>query len=322
MQSGASLIKIITLIAITLSLSACSKGPEDTIQLATQGLLSGALSEDGNQAAIGSIHHGGSLWDLHNKERLYAWNHAKGSLSSIRAASISGNGKLAVTCVEDTMVLWDTQSGKAMQFWQAPDRILAIKLNAKGDRALAGLRNGKVIFFDMNRGTSIFNFDHQAEVRMVDLNYDGSTGISGSDDKTAKVLDLVKGKEVRSLTLNNHIKTVALSPSGSLAFTSSQREDTEIWETLTGKVVFKFANRYTNYTSAAFTEDEQYLSAGTFQGKISRWQIATGKETQTWQAKPRQAYGGANSKAILDIIDLSSEIVALTSDGQMQRFIP
>lgn len=318
----ASCVKLFTLLAVTLLLSACSNGPETSVQLATQGLLSGALSENGEMAVIGSIHHGGSLWDLPNKERIYSWNHTKDIPSSIRAVSISGNGKLAVTCVEDAMVLWSTQSGQAKQFWQAPDRILSIKLNWNGSRALMGLRSGQAIFFDMDRGMSIFTFNHQAEVRMVDLSEDGSIGLTGSDDKSAKVLDLEKGEEIRSLTLNNHIKTISLSPSGALAFTTSQREDAMIWDAQTGDVKFRLANRYTNYTTSTFTKDELFLTAGTFQGEIKRWRIATGKETNAWQAKPRQAYGGANSKAIVDIIDLNTKIVALTSDGQMQSYKP
>jgi len=316
------LIKLFFLVLLYSALIACSKGPSSFKQLATQGLLSGELSPSAELAAIGSVHHGGSLWDLKKKERLYNWNHAKGELSSIRAASISGNGKRAVTCVEDAMVLWDTQTGKSKQFWQAPDRIQSIKLNEDGSRALIGLKDGTVSFFDMNKGSPIHRFSHSAEVRSTDLSKDGLIGITGSDDKTAKIWDLKKGVEIQSLTLQNQIKTVAISSSGKLAFTTAQREDTLVWDTHTGKEKFKLKNRYTNYTTATFSKDEKFVSAGTFLGEIKRWNIKTGKQVNSWQAKPRKAYGGSSSKAIVDIIDLKSRVVALTSDGLTQTFKP
>lgn len=88
------------------------KGPESEAELAVQGFLSAGLSADGRYAAVGSIHHGGSLWDVAKKERMFNWNHAAGEMSSIRAISFSGDGTLAATSVEDTIVLWEVLSGK------------------------------------------------------------------------------------------------------------------------------------------------------------------------------------------------------------------
>jgi len=315
-------LKLFALLSVTCLLFACSKGPEKQFQLATQGLLSGDLSQNAELAVIGSVHHGGSLWDLKRNERLFAWNHAAGELSSIRAAAISGDGKSAVTTVEDSMVLWSTESGKSKQFWQAPSRIISITLNKNGSKALMGLRDGSVSYFDMNKGFSIHNFKHQAEVRITGLSEDGLTGITGSDDKTAKIWDLKKGALVYSMALTNQIKNIAISASGKLAFTTAQREDSIIWDTTTGETKFSLPNRYTNYTASTFSEDETYLSLGTFQGKIKRWNIKSGTETASWQASPRKAYGGAASKAIISIADLQNEIVVLTSDGLTQTFKP
>ena len=313
-------LKLFALLSTACLIASCTKGPETQFQLATQGLLSGALSYNAELAVIGSIHHGGSLWNLKNNERLFSWNHTAGELSSIRAASISGNGKYAVTTVEDSMVLWSTETGKSKQFWQAPSRIISITLNWDGSNALMGLRDGTVSYFNMNKGSSIHNFKHEAEVRSTGLSKDGLTGITGSDDKTAKVWDLKKGALIYSMPLNNQIKNVAISASGELAFTTAQREDSIIWKTKTGDIKFRASNRYTNYTASTFSEDESHLNVGTFQGEITRWNIESGKETGKWQAAPRKVYGGAASKAISSIIDSNNKITALTSDGLTQTF--
>ena len=313
-------LKLFALLSTACLIVSCAKGPDTQFQLATQGLLSGVLSNNAELAVIGSVHHGGSLWDLKKNERLFSWNHAAGELSAIRATSISGNGKYAVTTVEDAMVLWSTETGKSKQFWQAPNRIISITLNWDGSKALMGLRDGSVNYFDMNNGSSIHNFKHEAEVRSTGLSKDGLTGITGSDDKTAKVWDLRKGKLIYSMKLNNQIKNVAISASGKLAFTTAQREDSIVWQTKTGDISFRSPNRYTNYTASTFSEDESYINVGTFQGEIVRWNIKSGNETAKWQAAPRKAYGGAASKAISSIVDSKKKITVLTSDGLTQTF--
>lgn len=302
------------------ALVACSEGPSSVKQLATQGLLSGELDPKGTSAVIGSVHHGGSFWDTKKNERVFDWNHQAGSFSSIRASAISKDGSRAVTCEDKNLVLWSTDTGKSLQFWQADDRIESISLNNDGSKALLGLRDGTVSYFDLNRGVGIHTFSHSAPIRATDLSADGKTGLSAGDDNKAKILDLSTGKEIYTLTLNNQIKTASISDSGKLAFTTSQREDALVWDTKTGKETFKFKNRYVNYTSADFSDNEQFLTLGSFQGDISRWQIKTGKKVNSWKAKPRQAYGGASSKAIIDLVDQKSKVIALTSDGMLEVF--
>lgn len=310
----------LVIFGLFLVISACAKGPEQTLQLATQGLLSGDISPDAKLAVIGSIHHGGSLWDLSRQERIFDWNHKPGGYSSLRAAAISGDGKVAVTTEEDALVVWDTATGEAKQFWQASDRILAIKLSWNGQKALIGTRKGEANYFDLQRGAAIHTFNHTAEIRDVDMDKEGKIGITASDDKTAVIWNLETGEAITSMTLTNHIKTAALSNSGKLAFITSQREDAKVIDIESGKTLFSLANRYTNYTAVTFSEDEQQLMAGTFQGEVKRWNIKTAEEVAKWQSKPRQAYGGANSKSVIAITDLGNKVAVLTSDGQYQVF--
>lgn len=309
-----------SIVCLTFLLAACAQGPDRTIQLATQGLLSGDISPDGDLAVAGSVHHGGSLWDVKKGERMFDWNHKSGAFSSLRSAAISGDGKTAVTTEEDTLVVWDTTSGKSKNFWQASDRILSIKLNWKGDRALIGTSKGEASYFDLVRGGAIHTFMHTAEIRAVDIDKNGLIGMTASDDKTAKIWDLKTGENIRTITLTNHIKTIALSPSGKLAFTTAQREDAIVWDVASGQEKFNLKNRYTNYTTAVFSDNEQFLTAGTFQGEVKRWQISSGAEVAKWKAKPRQAYGGSSSKSVISLVETNGMLLILSSDGLFQQF--
>jgi WD40 repeat protein len=307
---------------LMLGLAACSKGPEQVYPLASLGMISGALSENGRYAAVGSILHGGSYWDMDSRNRLYDWNHRKGEYSTIRAVSISGNSSRAVTVVDDSMVVWSTATGEYLQYWRASGRILAIELNGRGDRALIGLDNGRASYFDVEQGKEIFNFHHDAEVRAVAMTNDDELAITGSDDNTAKIWNLKTGKVRYTFKHRNQIKTVAISPEGKYAFTTAQREDAIIWDLATGKKYQALGNRYTNYTVARFTANEKHLLLGTFQGRVMRVGVASGKVENQWQAKLRKPYGEASSKAILAVSESANknQIFALTSDGMWESF--
>jgi len=305
--------------AATLVLTACTKGPDAGFQLAQQGLLSADLSSDGSFAIIGSVHHGGSLWDAKRNERLFSWNHRPEGFSSFRTVALSGDATIAVTTEEKSIGVWSTESGKSLGFWQARDRVLAIDIDQKGQRALIGLRDGGLDYLDLRTGQVLQQLNHEADVRSVALSSDGSIGISGSDDFSAKTWDLSRGALIETLTLRNQIKQVAVSNDGELAFTSAQREGAFIWESRSGKTVTAIESRYTNYSSARFSEDGKQLLLGTSGGQIEVRDVQSGAQQSLWQAKPRKSFGGASSKAILSVSE-AGKVFALTADGMIEQF--
>ena len=313
-------MRLTLLIVISVLLAACSPGPQNEFQLAQKGLLSGALSEDSSYALIGSIHHGGSLWDIERNERLYSWNHQSGGFSSFRTVALSADGQVAVTTEEKSIGVWNATTGESKAFWEAADRILAIALSPDGDKALIGMRDGTLDYFNLRTGQVIQRMFHKAEVRSVALSADGKVGLSGSDDFTAISWNLGTGKEIQRLSLNNQIKTVALSSSGNLAFTSAQREGILLWDPMEGSVKTTIDARYTNYTSIDFSDDEKQLFLGASNGTLEQRSISSGDKLNHWQAKPRKTFGRASSKAIIAIRASKGKVVALTADGMVQTF--
>jgi len=314
-------VRSLVFVLLSILLSACAKGPESSFQLAHQGLLSADISRDGAQAIIGSIHHGGSLWDIQQNERLYSWNHQVGEFSSFRTVALSGDGKVAVTTQEKSIGVWSTETGQSLGFWEATDRVLAIDLNMDGSKALIGMRDGALDYFDLRNGQILHQLKHEADVRTVAISDDAKTGISGSDDFNAIIWDLTAGLVRHKITLNNQIKRVTLSPSGTYAFVSAQREGGRVIEVLSNTVVADIASRYTNYSSATFSDDESLLVLGTSAGDIEQIKLETGVRIQNWTAKPRKSFGGASSKAIL-AVQGTAETTALTADGMVQVFKP
>lgn len=307
------------LLLLLLLLSGCSAGPDSQFQLAQQGLLSADLSRDGSYSVIGSIHHGGSLWDVDRNERIYSWNLKEDGFSSFRTVALSGNGKVAVTTEEKSIAVWSTETGESLGYWQAADRVLSVAVDESGTKALIGMRDGGLDLFDLKQGSVIQRLNHSADVRSVAISSNGKVGLSGSDDFTAIAWDLDRGEKLHVQTLRNQIKTVTLSESGDLAFTSSQREGASIWETLSGKVISQLDSRYTNYASARFSTDEETILLGTSAGQVELRSVRSGDVQKEWQAAPRKAYGGASSKAIL-AVNIGTPIKAMTADGMLQSF--
>jgi WD40 repeat protein len=153
------------------------------------------------------------------------------------------------------------------------------------------------------------------------LSDDGMMAITGADDLTAKVWDLKSGEKIQQFSHKNQIKTVAISSKGTYGFTTSQREDSFVWDLKTGEAVLTLPNRYTNFTVAQFSENEDKLLLGTFQGALSVLSIPSGEVESTWQAKPRKAYGGASSKAVISAVFSSNGgAIALMTDGMLETF--
>ena len=69
-------------LALVVGLAACGSrdAPLASLEVAVPGAFSAALSPDGRQAVIGSLRHGGSLWDLETDQRRFDWNHRAGDM--------------------------------------------------------------------------------------------------------------------------------------------------------------------------------------------------------------------------------------------------
>ncbi|PID43685.1 MAG: hypothetical protein CSB48_04645 [Proteobacteria bacterium] len=313
--------RFIFLLVALVALSACDSGesPARTWKYAAQGILGADLSPDGKNALIGSIHHGGSFWDVAKGERLFNWNHKKGDYSTIRAVAISGDGKTAITAEGNTLVVWNTRTGKPLAFWQTPDQVVLVRLSENGRFALMGLMNNTATYFDLALGGGVLTLDHDDRIRALGLTPDGKYAITGSGDFTAILWDLRSGKPVHRFIHDNQIGSVAISPDGKYAFSAAQRENAVIWNARTGKPRAELAYRNTNFTSARFSEKGNRLLLGTFQGKVYLIDVKSSKELKSWHATPRKIWGGASSKAILSVGFSGKGFYAISSDGMVAR---
>ncbi|MEH6471817.1 MAG: hypothetical protein V7752_11250 [Halopseudomonas sp.] len=286
-----------SVLAVTL-LAGCSYGdkPANQVEYAVQGVYSAAVSADSRYGVVGSIQHGGSLWDLQRHERLFNWNHNQDGYSNLVAAAFSPEGDFAITVAQQDMVLWQVSDGQPVWFWNAPAGILDAALSPDGDLALLGLENHTALYFDIKNGGLKHTLRHPGRVRAVDISEDGDWALTGSDDNQARLWDLQTGDQVLSVEHGNGVNTVALSPNGQFAFSAGQLDKALIWRTGTGQIQQTLTTdeswvaQRISYTSAVFSDNSDQLLTGTSSGLVQLWDVAKGTELRRWQVHKREQF--------------------------------
>lgn len=310
-----------TLVMASL-LSACggADSPRSTFEYAVQGLYSASLSPSGQYAVVGSIHHGGSLWDSSNHARLYNWNHREGENTSLVASGFSPDQRFAVTAGQQTLVLWSLADGAPHWFWTAPAGILDVSLVNNGNFALLGLDNHTAVYFDIKNGGVQQTLYHQGRVETVAISDAGRYALTGTANNFARLWDMNTGEQLQQWSHDNDVNTVALSGDGRYAFTAGQLEQAHIWDAFSGERLHTlsgdeaYIQKRFSYTAAVFSEDGNQLLTGTSSGRVQLWDVRAGTELRRWELKRRDPIR-PTSVVVLTVAFADQGYKAIASNG-------
>ena len=313
--------RLITYLIFALVISACTSGdpPEKQWELAVQGVYSATLSSNGQNALVGSIHHGGSFWQVQPKERLYDWNHEADKKTGVVSSAISDDGSHAATAEHRKIVLWSAKTGEAFWLWEAPANIQDMDLDEAGTMALLGLDSYEAALFDIRNGGVKKRLNHDGIVQAVDMTPDMKWAITGGDDSMVKVWDLQSGKVRHQWELNNQIKSVAISRDGLYGFASSHRGITRMWNLQTGAVLADFPKISGHYRAARFDRAGTKLLTGTSSGQIHLWSVPKGVKKRTWTMPPRNPWVTQNTQ-VLDVAFSGNAIRAVGANGIVYHY--
>ncbi len=303
-------------IIMLLLLTACTDAmvPDKQWEMAVQGAYSATLSRDGENLLIGSIHHGGSYWQVDAFERLYNWNHEAEKMTGIVVSAISDNGLFASTSDHRKIALWNTKTGEAFWLWEAPADIRDMDLSNDGQYAMLGMENYEAALFDIKNGGVKFRMPHEGIVQTVDMSGDMSLAISGGDDSLVKVWDLQTGKQVFRWQLLNQIKVVAISQDGRIGFASSYRGKSNIWDLTTGELLVSLPKVEGHIQSARFNDDGRQLLTGTSSGFVYLWQVKEAQASGVWKLAARNDWVSKNTQ-VLDVAFSKDNYKAVGANG-------
>ncbi|MDO3381437.1 WD40 repeat domain-containing protein [Gilvimarinus algae] len=306
------------------ALLSCSPdpGPSAELEVAARSVQSGALAPDGTQAVIGSVYHGGSFWQLAERERLFNWNHSQSDMTLLLATAISPDGGWAATVDEQSLVLWNTREGQAAGFWRIPAEVLSVALGRYGNVALLGLGDGRGALYDVRGGGIFRSFAHEGRVNDVAVSDDLSVTLTGGEDFRVKVWDTQTGELRFERLYNEPVQEVALSGDGRRALAAAKYDRVEIFTTDTNQSLWQlpFANervkRGLNITAARFSDDATYLLTGRPDGLVQLWDIDGQSEVYRWQL-PKRKQWQPSATAVIDIsfTDDPNRYRAISSNG-------
>ncbi len=314
---------------LLLLLSGCDEAtpPKSSWENAVQGLYTAALSNDGKYGISGSINHGGALWDMESKERLYNWNHTKGEYTGIVAAAVSPENRYAATASHRTIVLWEVANGSPIWFWTAPGNILSMALTPNGDYALLGLDNHTAVVFDIKNGGVKRTLHHNSRVRSVALSNDAKYALTGSDDRTAKLWELQSGEMLHTWKHENQVITVRLSSSGQYAFSAAQGDRAVIWNTGNGSIKKELPIKKgpyiasAAYTAASFSDDETELLTGTNSQLVQLWKIQNGEAIKSWKVGKKDRWKPTSATVLaVSFSNKRGRYFAIASNGMSYEF--
>ncbi len=313
--------RVLTALLIFLLTSCGGTAPTVSVEYAVQGLYAAELSPGAQMGIIGSINHGGSLWQVINNERLFNWNHKKGEFSHIIAADFSVELDYAITASPQTMVLWNAKTGEGLSYWTAPSEILDISLLPQGNLALLGLSDHSAALFDVRNGGVKQVFYHNGRVTSVDIHSEKGIVLTGSEDYSAILWDLQNATPLQKWEHNDEVQLVKLSPDGTLAFTMAKYDKAAIWDTATGQskgtipLTATAARRGLVFTAAVFSADSRYLLTGTSSRIVQLWQLDTLTEIKKWKMPKRNPVAPTSAAVLALAFGNNGKYYAITSDG-------
>jgi WD40 repeat protein len=319
-----SLIKALSSLLLACTLNGCDRSLEPFAQIpvANGSIAAGALDDRGEFAVVGSLHHGISYWRLEDHERLYDWKHTDSGGTVLAAADFSPGSDWALTADNNTLVLWNTATGEAPRYWQAPGEILSVQLSRDGSQALLGLGDHTGVIFDIRRGGVLHTLHHANPVTSVALDTAADIAVTGSEDRTAATWDLRTGKKLATMHHNEGVQLVAISADGTLVLSVSKYDKAVIWQSQSGNVVTEIPlragrlKRGLRFTSARFSTDNQLLLTGQTDQTIVLWQMKDLKNPMSWKIGTRRLWKPSGA-SIIDVAFTSDPTVlrAMASNG-------
>ncbi|KFY69165.1 hypothetical protein V496_00469, partial [Pseudogymnoascus sp. VKM F-4515 (FW-2607)] len=161
----------------------------------------------------------------------------------VSSVAFSHDSKLlASASFDDTVNVWDADSGKVLQ-------------------TLEG---------------------HSGSVRSVAFSHDSKLLASASFDKTVKVWDADSGKVLQTLEGHSGwVNSVAFSHDSKLLASASFDDTVNVWDADSGKVLQTLEGHSGSVRSVAFSHDSKLLASASDDGTVKVWDAAIGTVQQT-----------------------------------------
>ncbi|MEJ2741796.1 MAG: hypothetical protein P8176_04755 [Gammaproteobacteria bacterium] len=309
---------------IGVSLLGCvADKPVRKSELAVQGLYAAALSQNGEAVVLGSIQHGGSYWTLGTQfERRFNWDHQKDQEkrghSALTVVALSRDNRFALTADERRFVVWSTQTGESIGFWQVDGKITGAAFSDGGAFALVGLDNFEALYVDVKQGGFVHKLIHAAAIQDVAISADGGLGVTATEAGLVQVWVLKAAKSIRQWEHDGPVNCIAIDAKGEHVFTFGSSVGGQIWDARKNERLLEIPLSNGSVTAARFHDHKPHLLLGTSARETALWNWSTKKQLQRWIA-PKKSLWKPEGIRLYDVAFTRSEkhVLSVASNGAL-----
>ncbi len=206
----------------------------------------------------------------------------QGHSKAVTALTLLGDGRLASGSTDQSIKLWDVQTGQCVQTLQGHSKwVRALTLLGNG-RLASGSYDASIKLWDVQTGQCVQTLQgHSSNVYALTLLGDGRLA-SGSYDNSIKLWDVKSGQCVQ--TLQGHrewVSALTLLSDGRLA-SGSGDNSIKLWDVQTGQCVQTLQGHSDAVIALTLLGDGR-LASGSYDASIKLWDVQTGQCVQSLQ---------------------------------------
>lgn len=264
--------------------------PEQRWEQAVEGASAAALSPDGQQSLVSSIHHDVAVWDNQQQGLKYQWKVQEGD-NPVYLSRITHNGKYAVLASQDAFSVWSMESGEALGWYKMDaSTIRDIALSNGGTQVVVGRSDGVVVHINLRSGRRIEFLGHSERINAVDLSPNGRYALSGGNDYLAYMWDTETGQVVHRFVHSKRVTQVRFHPKGTMLLTADAWKNASIWRLPDGQRISQLAipTRQHIFSAVRFSDDGKLLATGSPSKLLTLWDVATGKQLKAWSVSSQE----------------------------------
>lgn len=243
-----------------------------------------SMTPDGRLALSGDQGGWLQVWDVAAGRRV----RSLGRLAhAVRAASITGDGLLAISASERsrTLQVWDVRNGRPVRTLDGHTMpVEAVCLSADGRIAVSAGWDRTIRVWEVASGGCLQVLaGHSGRVTSISLTPDGRMAVSGSADETVRVWDLAGGacRVLTTAARPESLNAVALTPDGAFVVSGGDDHRLRVFEVATGCCLRFFFGHTQPVTAASLTSDGRLAVSGSKDMSVRVWDLRTGRCLRT-----------------------------------------